>query len=346
IRDELNQRIVTIAADTDAITGAIEREIEQGADPRDRSALLARPRVAGLIAALKTEWPGLLVLPSAAQNLLQTAGKNNASGVDNFRGLVEYRNRLSFAAAQSRDLSQGSINLLVVAPLNSSTLDRFAPELGPIQLTLLTPASESSPERQVVLGKYVAGQIISSRNRTLPPAAHWFDFPVHGLSTFEAIHVERGASGGSPAPVLVAFSLRSFAVSRNLLSSVGDIGPRLVEIIIAVAAVFLAIEIIALITGIILTRTITGAVADLYEATLRVRRGDFTYRVHRKHRDQLAALGDSFNEMTASISELIEDQRQHQRLENEVSIAREVQRQLFPRELPSVPGLQLAAICS
>src|SRR6185437_2118009 len=58
-----------------------------------------------------------------------------------------------------------------------------------------------------------------------------------------------------------------------------------------------------------------------------------------------AALGDSFNEMTASISELIEDQRQHQRLENEVSIAREVQRQLFPRELPSVPGLQLAAIC-
>jgi sigma-B regulation protein RsbU (phosphoserine phosphatase) len=32
-------------------------------------------------------------------------------------------------------------------------------------------------------------------------------------------------------------------------------------------------------------------------------------------------------------------------LENELSIAREVQEQLFPRSLPSVPGLELAAIC-
>lgn len=49
--------------------------------------------------------------------------------------------------------------------------------------------------------------------------------------------------------------------------------------------------------------------------------------------------------MTSSISGLIEEQRERQRLENELSIAREVQAQLFPRALPSLPGVQLEAIC-
>jgi sigma-B regulation protein RsbU (phosphoserine phosphatase) len=49
--------------------------------------------------------------------------------------------------------------------------------------------------------------------------------------------------------------------------------------------------------------------------------------------------------MTSSISTLIEEQRQRQRLENELAIAREVQAQLFPQKLPSLPGVQLQAIC-
>ncbi|HMI54542.1 MAG TPA: PP2C family protein-serine/threonine phosphatase, partial [Candidatus Saccharimonadales bacterium] len=46
-----------------------------------------------------------------------------------------------------------------------------------------------------------------------------------------------------------------------------------------------------------------------------------------------------------SISGLIEEQKQRQRLENEISIAREVQNQLFPQRLPSVPGVEIEAIC-
>jgi sigma-B regulation protein RsbU (phosphoserine phosphatase) len=42
---------------------------------------------------------------------------------------------------------------------------------------------------------------------------------------------------------------------------------------------------------------------------------------------------------------LIEEQKQRQKLENELSIAREVQAQLFPRELPQIPGVRLEAIC-
>ncbi len=49
--------------------------------------------------------------------------------------------------------------------------------------------------------------------------------------------------------------------------------------------------------------------------------------------------------MMQSVSTLIEEQRERHRLENELAIAREVQTQLFPPELPSMPGVELEAIC-
>ena len=63
-------------------------------------------------------------------------------------------------------------------------------------------------------------------------------------------------------------------------------GPFLLDIAIACAAVFLLIEVAALITGTVLTRTITRSIGDLYGATLRVARGDFTHRVRVSTRDR------------------------------------------------------------
>src|SRR5258708_26712697 len=72
---------------------------------------------------------------------------------------------------------------------------------------------------------------------------------------------------------------------------------------------------------------------------------DFSHRVQIERRDQLGELGESFNRMTGSISQLIEEENKRRRLENEISIAREVQNQLFPSTLPSVPGVEIEAIC-
>src|SRR5256886_9089134 len=84
---------------------------------------------------------------------------------------------------------------------------------------------------------------------------------------------------------------------------------------------------------------------SLYQATQFVKAGDFSHRISMKQQDQLAELGESFNTMTASIGELVEVENKRQRLENEISIAREVQNQLFPSTLPSVPGVEIEAIC-
>ena len=60
---------------------------------------------------------------------------------------------------------------------------------------------------------------------------------------------------------------------------------------------------------------------------------------------QLGALARSFNSMTASVATLIDEQRQLQRLEHELAIAREVQAQLFPTEKPVVQGVDIEAVC-
>jgi sigma-B regulation protein RsbU (phosphoserine phosphatase) len=341
LHDDLQERTGIIATQAESIANAIEHETDAGASPRDES-ILQRPDVVESIAAAKAYWPQLNVRLNGGQHLLKAA-----KGL-RFSGLAEHEGKLWFAAAESREGASGDFTLVVSAPVTPELLDGFTPELGPIEVMLWRPATVSDPPGMLRYTSgdhsYVAGQSILSRTRALTPSTSFLDFKVSGLSVFQATYMEDGKDGGT-VPVLASFSLRPSALNRRLFTTVGDIGPLLVSVLVAVGVIFLLIEIAALATGVVITRTITRAVDDLYEATVRVRRGDFGPRIRVHQRDQLGALGGSFNEMTSSISELIEEQTKRQKLENEIVIAREVQSQLFPQVLPSLPGLQLAAIC-
>jgi sigma-B regulation protein RsbU (phosphoserine phosphatase) len=120
-----------------------------------------------------------------------------------------------------------------------------------------------------------------------------------------------------------------------------------IEVILLVMAIGLLVILLpaALLIGTRLTRTVTGAVAQLYEATKHINRGDFSHRIPVKSTDQLATLANSFNSMTASIEKLIEEQKQKQRLENELAIAQEVQEQLFPQRISQLPSLEVHGFC-
>jgi phosphoserine phosphatase RsbU/P len=338
LRDHIDEQAAKMVADADAISDEIQLETAEGA-PFDAD-LLSRPRVAALIHADGSQFQGLQVFLNRGQQLL-----NRDTG--RFSGLAEIEGKLCFAAAERRETPRGPLFILVAAPLTSATLDALGSELGPIQLILLQPAAQKNASRltlEINGTSYEPGEEINSRNRRLDPRANWFDMRVNGAATFEAPHA--GARSSSPpAPVLASFSLRPMMVNRHIFPSVGAVGPLLMNILLLVSVVFLVLELVAFATGVVLSRTITRAVDDLYEATLRVRKGDLTYRVRVHRRDQLGSLGESFNEMTSSVSDLLAEQKQRQRLEHEITIAREVQQQLFPRSLPSLPGLQLAAIC-
>jgi len=68
----------------------------------------------------------------------------------------------------------------------------------------------------------------------------------------------------------------------------------------------------------VLTRRITRAVADLYRGTQYVQAMDFSHRVQIEKRDQLGELGESFNKMTGSIANLVEEENKRRRLEDEI----------------------------
>ncbi|HVJ07626.1 MAG TPA: SpoIIE family protein phosphatase [Acidisarcina sp.] len=116
-------------------------------------------------------------------------------------------------------------------------------------------------------------------------------------------------------------------------------------LLIGLAIFFGMLELVAFIMAVRLNRTITQSVHDLYEATREVDRGNFSHRIPVRRKDQLAALSGSFNSMTSSLEGLLQEQREKERLQNELDIAQEVQANLFPRDDVSLPSLELHGIC-
>jgi sigma-B regulation protein RsbU (phosphoserine phosphatase) len=170
--------------------------------------------------------------------------------------------------------------------------------------------------------------------------------------------MDREITFGTPLPVvdwktgdlaragaLVRVRTRPSVLYTHLFAALGDIARGVEYILLAIFIFFAVIELVALIIGTRMTTTVTGAVAQLYNATRNVDRGDFSHRIPVKSSDQLAQLSLSFNSMTESIEKLILEQKEKQRLESELAIAQEVQAQLFPRQVSELESLEVHGFC-
>ena len=292
--------------------------------------------------------PGLEIHPQAGPELLPEA----ADGADRrFEGLVQQGDQLWLRAVAVKSRGGERRVVMVSALVTPELLDSLSLELGTIRWDLLRPELPGDRGNAVKISvgtgasgrNYVLLRGISSQKRALPPPAHWLDQEVPGFSNFEAVNLD--GAGREKLPVIVSFIARPSRLNRVLFASLGDLSSLPFILLVAVGGLFLVIEAGALVTGAVLTRTITRSVSELYRATQRVKAGDLSYRIRDVRTDQLGALAASFNEMTVSVARAIEEQRHRERLENELSIAREVQNQLFPRTVPRVPGLHLLASC-
>jgi len=116
-------------------------------------------------------------------------------------------------------------------------------------------------------------------------------------------------------------------------------------VLVIVAVLFLIIELVALVMGLALARSITSSIHQLFMGTERVRQGDFTHRIDITTKDQLGELAGSFNQMTGSIENLLQTAAEKKRLEEELRIARQIQMSLLPRGPLEMPGLAVTALC-
>jgi len=251
-------------------------------------------------------------------------------------------------------VATGPQKLTVISsePLNRDLMEQVAKDLG--EITLYTSSFEAKPNQgenaaanQESADKSGAGNPGTGLKPifvagVLPPADGFFDRAITFGTPVDVM--DWAGPRQNAAGVLVRVETRPSVLYARLFA-LADFA-RGIEIVLAfVAAVFAVIELLALLIGTRLTRTVTRSVAQLYVATQHINRADFSHRIPVKSRDQLATLAESFNSMAASLEKLLAEQKEKQRLENELIIAQEVQAQLFPREISQLPTLEVHGFC-
>jgi len=281
------------------------------------------------------ELPGLEIEFSSDPGLLGKIASNRQF----FAGLLQQDKppHLSIVSIRAMQDARGARIVTLRVPVNPDFLATIAPDLGAIQLNLMRRYT-GGPRHGVLYTtegdvQYETTERIPAYNRSLQPALLWIDSAVNVVSRLDSTYVGSDGTFDTVHPVLAVFNARPSQLSSRMFSSLGELRNTYLIAFVLILIAFFVIESAALATGLVLTRQITKAVDELYRATQYVQAGDLSHRVRIERRDQLGVLGESFNLMTGSISGLIEEQKQRQRLENEISIAREVQDQLFPRAL-------------
>jgi sigma-B regulation protein RsbU (phosphoserine phosphatase) len=264
----------------------------------------------------------------------------------NVSGLL-VMNRRFYAWAHYIDSKE---EITVLAPLSNRIIANLVPHLGVIALVETGGFHTGEPISAGALtldnkGTAENPDLVIDHGRdpgSIPEAVSRFDIPVALPSTIAHYHLDQ--PGKQHNSVLFVHS-RPSAVMRAFFSQSDVFRGALVDVLIAIAVLFLLVEIGALVLGVSLSRRITRAVNQLYEGTRRVIRGDFTHRIPVSMGDQLGELASSFNQMTGNLQRLLSIEKERERLQAEIEIAREVQRQLYPHEEPPRCGLRLTARC-
>jgi len=73
--------------------------------------------------------------------------------------------------------------------------------------------------------------------------------------------------------------------------------------------------------------------------------GKFGHTIDLRSRDELGELAQTFNQMSTQIERLYRERAEAERMQRELEIAHNVQRALFPTQLPQNTGWEIAAIC-
>jgi sigma-B regulation protein RsbU (phosphoserine phosphatase) len=282
---------------------------------------------------------------------------------DSFRDVVRDHDELYLRVADTVMLGGKKMVVISTEPLDRHLLEHLASSLGEITLypkgltlrkldqgqSKASQESESDssmrvkkPEGEYVLdtGKEPLGPGISAGS--IPVATRSGDRLVSFVTT---VFVVNWDSGETNSPAAINVQTRLSKLYERLFAALGEFAPAVEFLLLFMAIAFALIEFIALIIGVGLTRTITRSVASLYHATQRINRGDFSHRIAVKSKDQLATLETSFNSMTASLEKLLAEQKEKQRLEDELTIAQEVQAQLFPKEISQLESLEVHGFC-
>jgi len=276
------------------------------------------------------------------------------------------KGRLQMRAVRQMDAGQRKFAVMSNVPVTAELLQRAA-RVGSVDL--YSPSTDTAPEVPtpssrrdaagappgdsvtVDLGGEKSTLQIGGRNGPkapqnisagkVQPPANSLDPEFHWWTLFNAVDWQTGKDMTGA----VVVGSRPSMLYNVLFGTLGTKAGIFMQVLAGIGVFLGLIELIALYIGMRLTRSMTQSVAELYTATQHVNQGDFSHRIKITSRDQLATLEESFNSMSASLSKLMHEQKEKQRLESELAIAQEVQTLLFPRQVSGLPGLEVHGVC-
>jgi len=268
-------------------------------------------------------------------------------------GVALYDGRY-YAFAQT--VSPDGMRFIAGALLTRRYLSEMVPGLGDVYFLQVSTKNDPRPGVKITRNKpSQSGIEIGDQNvellpsgheapgRALPPAVNSFDLDVRWLSL---LSVDGWLDPKANDSALLVVRTRYSAILNIILSQKVDELQGFAPIALLVVSIaFLVVELIALIIGVSLTRTVTGAVHSLYEGTQRVMQGDFSHRITVSGRDQLADLSKSFNSMTENLEKLVIVAKEKERLQAELALALEVQEQLYPKTAPIFKTIRVTGRC-
>ena len=333
-----------------AIANHLERQIS-GGEKLDAGILRqARPR--------RPEWSRRQVC-AWYRNQPQPvcSGPEGAAGFDSpsfiagdFRDIVRDHDTLYLRTAAMLTAEPESLRVISSEPLDKEFVEQIAGDLGRIAVygtesrtAISTAAAQQDAAKPSLTFEHQKQREQTFSAGTIPPASgtldHEITFPIP-LQVVDWATGERQRAGA-----LAEVETRPSVLYARLFAALGDYAKGVEYILLSIAIVFAIIELVALFVGTKLTRSITSAVGQLYEATRHVNRADFSHRITVQSSDQLATLANSFNSMTTSIEKLVQEQKEKQRLEGELAIAQEVQEQLYPKSIEQLETLEVHGFC-
>ncbi len=288
-------------------------------------------------------WTGeiLSALAADARALVKTAGRARADYVwkDGRIWLVRY------------DPSAAPGPVLSGAPVDGAVLSRLASIVGAeVRVSTHNPVAFEEMGRSLrgagravkfvpapgeIVGRYEPRPAVAAGPASLLRRRMYF-----GMSDFEVLAFD--ATGFRAVRLLLILRASPAEVFEDLYSARNPMGLAILVGLGFAGVLLLLLEAAGVVFALRIVGGITSGLKALGQGTRRIAAGRFDQPTVIPNEDELGDLAAAFNDMAVAVETGRREAVEREKLERELKVAREIQENLLPHEMPRVPGFEVS----
>jgi serine phosphatase RsbU (regulator of sigma subunit) len=274
--------------------------------------------------------------------------------VDEGSGFVTKHGHLKQAAIRRQD----NMMALVYRPVDQDLLREIKEPVG-VDIQLFFPAFASRDTSEGIAVRRVGRvggpsgfPIIITGEDTLRlaresvistlgiPGRNWKETSIYfGMNYLDAIDLDHRGIEDRPFIMVVRTSFMS--LYNIIFSQANTMNRTVFKVFLLLAAILLITLAIIWGSGIFVARRISASAGKLLKGTQRLRNGDLDVQIPLSSRDELGEVASSFNLMARDLKRMMADMAEKERIQQELAIARSIQLNLLPGDIPELPGIDV-----